>query len=124
MIPSLAGKLTANAVRVPTPNGSLAIMKLTLDRSSSLEEINDIMKDAALNGDLVNQIKYEISRELVSNDIIGNTCASVYDSNASIVSEDGKNCVLYAWYDNEYGYTKQVIRIAKYISKVRRLIYY
>lgn len=124
VIPSLAGKLTANAVRVPTPNGSLAIIKLTLDKPTSKNEINSIMKDAALNGDLVNQIKYEISQELVSNDIIGNTCASVFDSNATIVSDDGKNCVLYAWYDNEYGYTKQVIRMAKYISKVRRLIYY
>ncbi len=124
VIPSLAGKLTANAVRVPTPNGSLAIMKLYLKKSTSLEDINNIMKNAALNGDLVNQIKYEISKELVSNDIIGNTCASVFDSNATIVSEDGKSCVIYAWYDNEFGYTKQVIRIAKYITKVRRLIYY
>ena len=66
----------------------------------------------------------KLSQELVSNDIIGNTCASVFDSNATLVSDDGNNCVLYAWYDNEYGYTKQVIRIAKYISKVRRLIYY
>jgi len=124
VIPSLAGKLTANAVRVPTPNGSLAIIKLTLNKSTNKEEINTQMKNAALNGDLVNQIKFEISKELVSNDIIGNTCASVFDSNATLVSDDGKNCVLYAWYDNEYGYTKQVIRMAKYISKVRRLIYY
>jgi len=124
VIPSLAGKLTANAVRVPTPNGSLAIIKLTLNKVTNKEEINTQMKNAALNGDLVNQIKFEISKELVSNDIIGNTCASVFDSNATIVSDDGKNCVLYAWYDNEYGYTKQVIRMAKYISKVRRLIYY
>jgi glyceraldehyde 3-phosphate dehydrogenase len=124
VIPSLAGKLTANAVRVPTPNGSLAIIKLTLKKQTSLEELNNLMKKAALEGELVNQIKYEISNELVSNDIIGNVCASVFDSNATIVAEDGLNCVLYSWYDNEYGYTKQVIRVAKYISKVRRLIYY
>ena len=124
VIPSLAGKLTANAVRVPTPNGSLAIIKLTLNKQTSLLELNNLMKNAALEGELVNQIKYEISNELVSNDIIGNVCASVFDSNATIVSEDGLNCVLYSWYDNEYGYTKQVIRVAKYISKVRRLIYY
>jgi glyceraldehyde 3-phosphate dehydrogenase len=124
VIPSLAGKLTANAVRVPTPNGSLAIIKLTLNKATSVEELNNLMKSAALEGELVNQIKYEISNELVSNDIIGNVCASVFDSNATIVSEDGFNCVIYSWYDNEYGYTKQVIRVAKYISKVRRLIYY
>jgi glyceraldehyde 3-phosphate dehydrogenase len=60
----------------------------------------------------------------VSSDIIGDTCCSVFDSNATIVSPDGKNVVLYAWYDNEFGYTKQVMRLAKYVAKVRRLIYY
>jgi glyceraldehyde 3-phosphate dehydrogenase len=124
VIPSLTGKLTSNAVRVPTPNGSLAIIKLSLINSSSVEEINDTIRNAAIKGDLINQIKYEINQELVSNDIIGNTCASVFDSNATLTSSDGKNCVLYSWYDNEFGYTKQVIRIAKYITKVRRLIYY
>lgn len=124
VIPSLENKLTANAVRVPTPNGSLAILSLTLDKATSVEEINDKMRDAALNGDLVNQIHYSLDPELVSNDIIGNVCCSVFDSHATIVSNDGKNVVLYAWYDNEFGYTKQVIRLAKYIAKVRRLIYY
>lgn len=124
VIPELKDKLTANAVRVPTPNGSLAIMSLQLKKGTSLEEIDATMKKAALEGDLVNQINYAIDPELVSNDIIGNTCCSVYDSNATIVSGDGNNVVLYVWYDNEFGYTKQVIRLAKYIAKVRRLIYY
>ncbi len=123
-IPSLKDKLTANAVRVPTPNGSLAIMSLTLSRKVTLEEVNDLMRDAALNGELVNQLHYHIDPELVSSDIIGDTCCSVFDSNATIVSTDGMNVVLYAWYDNEFGYTKQVIRLAKYVAKVRRLIYY
>jgi glyceraldehyde 3-phosphate dehydrogenase len=79
---------------------------------------------AALNGDLVNQIYYSINPELVSNDIIGNECCSVFDSKATIVGPAGKNVVLYTWYDNEYGYTKQVIRLAKYVAKVRRNIYY
>lgn len=124
VIPELKDKLTANAVRVPTPNGSLAILSLELNKQTSVNEINALIKDAALNGDLVNQIYYSIDPEMVSSDIIGNTCCSVYDSNATIVSNDGKNVVLYAWYDNEFGYTKQVIRLAKYISKVRRAIYY
>ncbi len=124
VIPSLDGKLTANAVRVPTPNGSLAIMSLNLKKETNLEELNNTIRIAALKGDLINQINYNIDPELVSNDIIGNTCCSVYDSNATIVSNDGKNAVLYTWYDNEFGYTKQVIRLAKYIAKVRRLIYY
>jgi glyceraldehyde 3-phosphate dehydrogenase len=124
VIPELQDKLTANAVRVPTPNGSLAILSFELSKETSVDEINNTIKNAALNGDLVNQIYYSIDPELVSSDIIGNTCCSVYDSSATIISKNGKNIVLYTWYDNEFGYTKQVIRLAKYISKVRRAIYY
>ncbi|MEN8929255.1 MAG: glyceraldehyde-3-phosphate dehydrogenase [Flavobacteriales bacterium] len=124
VIPSLMGKLTANAVRVPTPNGSLAIMNLNINKEVSLEELNNKIKSNALEGDLVNQIKFSIEEELVSNDIIGNTCCAVFDSHATIVSEDKKNIVLYVWYDNEFGYTKQVIRLAKHVAGVRRLLYY
>jgi glyceraldehyde 3-phosphate dehydrogenase len=124
VIPVLDGKLTANAVRVPTPDGSLAILNLTLNKSVTLDEINAAMKDAALNGKLVEQIRYATSHELVSSDIVGDSCASIYDSNATIISNDGKNVVIYAWYDNEYGYTRQVLRLSKYITKVRRLHYY
>ncbi|MDG1718407.1 MAG: glyceraldehyde-3-phosphate dehydrogenase [Flavobacteriales bacterium] len=122
VIPSLEGKLSANAVRVPTPNVSLAILKLSLNSDTSFEDINSVMRDAALKGNLINQINYQVNPDLVSTDIIGNTCCSVYDSNATIAS--GKDVVLYTWYDNEFGYTKQVIRLAKLISKVRRLTYY
>ena len=124
VIPVLDGKLTANAVRVPTPDGSLAILNLTLNKTVTLEEVNAAMKDASLNGKLVEQIRYATSHELVSSDIVGDSCASIYDSNATIVSNDGKNVVIYAWYDNEYGYTRQVLRLSKYVSKVRRLHYY
>lgn len=124
VIPALENKLTANAVRVPTPNGSLAIMNLELGRLTTLEEINGLMKTAALSGNLVNQIHYSMNEELVSNDIIGNECCAVFDSPATIVSNDRKSVVLYSWYDNEFGYTKQVIRLAKYIADVRRRIYY
>lgn len=124
VIPQLRDKLTANAVRVPVPNGSLAIMNLSINKATNIEEINSALKKAALEGDLVNQIFYSINEELVSNDIIGNECCSVFDSPATIVGPDGKNIVLYVWYDNEFGYTKQVIRLAKYVAKVRRNIYY
>lgn len=123
-IPSLKDKLTANAVRVPTPNGSLAIMSLSVKKAATREQVNELIRNAALNGELVNQIHYQIDPELVSNDIVGDTCCSVFDSNATIASGDGKNIVLYAWYDNEFGYTKQVIRLAKHVTKVRRLVYY
>jgi glyceraldehyde 3-phosphate dehydrogenase len=124
VIPAMKDKLTANAVRVPTPNGSLAILSLELSKTTSIEEINGMVREASLNGDLVNQIYYSYDPELVSSDIIGNTCCSVFDSHATIVSNDGKNVVLYAWYDNEFGYTKQVIRLAKHVTKVQRRIYY
>jgi glyceraldehyde 3-phosphate dehydrogenase len=124
-IPSLKDKLTANAVRVPTPNGSLAIMNLTLKKPiADLDAMNGMIREAALVGELVNQIHFQVDPELVSSDIIGDTCCSVFDSNATIVSPDGKSVVLYTWYDNEFGYTKQVIRLAKHVTKVRRLVYY
>lgn len=123
-LPSLEGKLTSNAIRVPVPNGSLAILNLELEKTTSIDAINSTMKKYALEGDLVEQIKYEMSDELVSSDIIGCSAPSIYDSKATIVRQDGKNVILYIWYDNEYGYSHQVIRLAKYISKVRRYTYY
>lgn len=80
VIPEFQDKLTANAVRVPTPNGSLAILSLTLGKDVTVESVNAAVRDAALNGDLVNQIFYSVDEELVSSDIIGNTCCSVYDA--------------------------------------------
>ncbi len=123
-LPSLAGKLTSNAIRVPVPNGSLAILNLEVGKNTSKEALNEIMRNAALKGDLVEQIRFSMSNELVSSDIVGNSCPSVFDSQATIVSADGKNVVLYVWYDNEYGYTRQVIRLSKYIAQVRRKRYY
>ncbi len=123
-LPSLEGKLTSNAIRVPVPNGSLAILNLELENATSLDGVNAVIKKYALEGDLVEQIKYELSDELVSSDIVGSSAPSIYDSKATIVRKDGKNVLLYIWYDNEYGYSHQVIRLAKYIAKVRRFTYY
>ncbi|WP_369752441.1 glyceraldehyde-3-phosphate dehydrogenase [Flavobacterium sp. WC2409] len=123
-LPSLEGKLTSNAIRVPVPNGSLVVLNLEVSKKTSIKEINSIMKKYALEGELVEQIKYSMNNELVSSDIVGTSAPSIYDSNATIVSNDGKNIVLYIWYDNEYGYSHQVIRLAKYIAKVRRFTYY
>ncbi len=123
-LPSLESKLTSNAIRVPVPNGSLAILNLDLEKATSVEAINSTLKKYALEGNLVEQIKYELSDELVSSDIVGSSAPSIFDSKATIVRPDGKNVVLYIWYDNEYGYSHQVIRLAKYIAKVRRYTYY
>ena len=123
-LPALEGKLSSNAIRVPVPNGSLAILNLELKKPSSKENINAVMKTYALEGDLVEQIKYSLNNELVSSDIIGSSAPAIYDSKATIVAQNGKNVILYIWYDNEYGYSHQVIRLAKYIAGVRRYTYY
>jgi glyceraldehyde 3-phosphate dehydrogenase len=124
VLPHLAGKFTANSVRVPTPNVSLAILNLNIKKEVTRDEVNEIIRKYALNGALVEQIQYAFSNELVSTDIVGNPCPSVFDSNATIISPDKKSIVLYVWYDNEYGYTRQVIRFSKHISEVRRATYY
>jgi|SRR5699024_5993506 len=123
-LPSLSGKLTSNAIRVPVPNGSLAILNLELNKDTHVEELNKVMKEYALQGNLVEQIQYATSNELVSTDIIGSSAPSIYDSKATIVNEKGNNAILYIWYDNEYGYSHQVVRLAKYIAQVRRFTYY
>jgi glyceraldehyde 3-phosphate dehydrogenase len=124
VLPHLSGKFTANSVRVPTPNVSLAILNLNINREVTRDEVNEIIRKYALNGALVEQIQYAFSNELVSSDVIGNPCPSVFDSNATIISPDKKSIVLYVWYDNEYGYTRQVVRFAKHIAEVRRATYY
>ena len=121
-LPMLDGKLTSNAIRVPVPNGSLAILSLQLHTEVTVEAVNAIMKQYALEGDLVEQIKYSIDNELVSSDIIGSPSPSIFDSKATIAK--GNSIVIYVWYDNEYGYSHQVMRLAKHIAKVRRFTYY
>lgn len=123
-LPQLEGKLSSNAIRVPVPNGSLAILNLRLKTATSVEELNGIFRKYALEGDLINQIQYSQDNELVSSDIVGASAPAIYDSHATSVSCEGKNSVLYIWYDNEYGYSHQVMRLAKYVAKVRRFTYY
>lgn len=124
VFPALEGKLTGNAVRVPTPDVSLAILNLTLNTEVDKGKLEEKLKTASLFGDLVEQIEYSISNELVSSDVIGNSHASIVDGPATIISKDGKSAVIYVWYDNEYGYTRQVIRLAKSLAGVIRLTYY
>jgi glyceraldehyde 3-phosphate dehydrogenase len=123
-IPSLKGKLTANAVRVPIPNVSLAILSLTVQKATTTEEVIEILRDAALNGRLVEQIRFSASTEAVSTDFIGDSCAGIFDAPATLVSADGKSIILYVWYDNEFGYTIQALRLAKHIAGVQWESYY
>lgn len=121
-LPALEGKLTSNAIRVPVPNGSLAILSLQLRTETNVDNLNATLKHHALEGDLVEQIKYSMDNELVSSDIVGSTAPAIFDSKATIT--DGETVVVYVWYDNEYGYSHQVMRLAKHIAKVRRYTYY
>ena len=123
-VPSLAGKLTANAVRVPTANVSLAILSLTVKRQTSVDQIVEMLRHAALRGKYVEQIRFSASNESVSSDFIGDPVASIFDSPSTQVSADGKNILIYLWYDNEFGYTMQVMRLAKHVAKVKRYTYY
>ena len=107
-IPELKGKLTGNAIRVPTPNVSMAILNLQLGREVTVEELNEFLRQQALHSSLQQQIGYTVSTEAVSTDFVGSRQACVLDSQATIT--DGNSCVLYCWYDNEFGYSCQVVR--------------
>jgi len=119
VIPELAGKLTGNAIRVPTPDVSLAILKLTLEKATSKEELNEFLRDIAINGVLRDQINYTDSPDIVSSDLIGSRHSSVVDGVATIVNpSDGRHIVLYVWYDNEFGYACQVVRILQKMAGI------
>ncbi|AWT60901.1 MAG: Glyceraldehyde-3-phosphate dehydrogenase-like protein [Candidatus Moanabacter tarae] len=115
-LPALDGKLTANAIRVPTPNVSLAILKLNLVATTTVEEVNEYLRAISLDSPLQSQIDYTTSKEVVSSDFIGYLKTSIIDSETTIVQ--GKQCVLYVWYDNEFGYAGQVIRIIQHLTRL------
>jgi glyceraldehyde 3-phosphate dehydrogenase len=120
-IPELKGKLTGNAIRVPTPNVSMAILNLRLGRSTGVDELNEFMRQKALHSSMQQQIGYTASTEAVSTDFVGSRQACVFDAQATIVDED--NCVLYCWYDNEFGYSCQVVRCLEKFAGVEWPIY-
>lgn len=115
-LPALKGKLTGNSVRVPTPNVSLAILNLTLDKEIDREEVNEYIRQISINSSLQGQIGYTNSTEVVSSDFIGSRTAGVYDAQATITS--GNRLTAYVWYDNEVGYSCQVLRIAEQMCGV------
>lgn len=121
VLPQLAGKLTGNAIRVPTPNVSMAILNLTLSRETTAEQVNDFMRYQALHSPLRKQIDFSASPEVVSSDFVGSRHACIFDAKATIVN--GKQAVLYLWYDNEYGYTCQVHRILEQMAGIEYAVY-
>ncbi|TXH31628.1 MAG: glyceraldehyde-3-phosphate dehydrogenase [Burkholderiaceae bacterium] len=113
-LPEFAGKLTGSSIRVPTPNVSLAILNLTLTNPATKDEVNDYLRRASLHSKLRQQIDYVESPEVVSTDFVGSHRAGIVDGLATIVND--VNMVLYVWYDNEYGYSYQVIRVLEHMA--------
>jgi len=107
--PKLEGKLTGNAIRVPTPNVSMAILNLQLQTATDKQSINKYLRDTSLFSSLQNQIDYTASTEIVSTDLVGTRAAAIVDSQATIVASN--RATLYVWYDNEFGYSCQVMQV-------------
>jgi glyceraldehyde 3-phosphate dehydrogenase len=119
VIPELGGKLTGNAIRVPTPNVSLAILNLELAQPVDVSGLNSYLRNMSLDSPLQNQIDYTNSPEVVSSDFVGSRHAGVVDSLATIAQ--GNRCVLYVWYDNEFGYSCQVVRMVQKMAGLEML---
>ena len=115
-LPVLKGKLTGNAIRVPTPNVSMAILNLNLEKATTREEINEYLRQMAMHSDLQKQIDFVNSQEVVSSDFVGSRHAGVVDAEATICSDN--RVVLYVWYDNEFGYSCQVVRVMEDMAGV------
>jgi len=120
-LPELAGKLTGNSIRVPTPNVSMAIANLNLEKSTDKEALNTYLREMALNSALSAQIDYTESTEIVSSDLVGSRYAGVVDGAATIAQDN--RCVLYVWYDNEFGYSCQVVHCMEQMMGVRYKTY-
>ena len=115
-LPELEGKLTGNAIRVPTPNVSLAILSLQLNKEVSVTDVNNYLRTLAFHSQYREIIGYVNSSEIVSTDFYSSPFASVIDSQATIASN--KSITLYCWYDNEYGYSKQVLGLVKKVANI------
>jgi glyceraldehyde 3-phosphate dehydrogenase len=115
-IPELNGKLTGNAIRVPTPNVSLAVLVLNLKEEVTKAELNEFLKNSAFTSKYRQIIGYTNSPEAVSTDFYSSPFATIIDSQATIA--EGNQVTLYCWYDNEFGYSKQVLNLTKKVAKI------
>ncbi|MEU7226341.1 glyceraldehyde-3-phosphate dehydrogenase [Streptomyces chrestomyceticus] len=115
-LPDLQAKITGSSIRVPVPDVSIAILNLQLARETSRDEVLEHLRDVSLTSPLRRQIDFTSAPDAVSNDFIGSRHASIVDAGATKV--DGDNAILYLWYDNEFGYSCQVIRVVQYVSGV------
>ncbi|MHC6221289.1 glyceraldehyde-3-phosphate dehydrogenase [Arthrobacter sp. MMS24-S77] len=115
-LPELQGKLTGNAIRVPTPDVSMAILNLNLEKGTTKDEVNNYLREMSLHSELRKQIDFIDSPEVVSTDFVGSRRAGIVDGLATIAN--GKNLVVYVWYDNEFGYSCQVVRVMEEMAGV------
>jgi glyceraldehyde-3-phosphate dehydrogenase type I len=113
VLPELKGKMSAIGVRVPVANGSLTDITVRLEKDVTLEMVNDTFKRAA-SGDMKGILEYT-KDEIVSADIVGDEHSAVVDGNATKVIMD-RVVKVFAWYDNEYGYTRRLLDLADYIA--------
>lgn len=113
-LPDLGAKITGSSIRVPVPDVSIAILNLQLGREASRQEVLDHLREVSLTSPLKRQIDFISAPDAVSSDFIGSRHASIVDAGATKV--DGDNAILYLWYDNEFGYSCQVIRVVQYVS--------
>src|SRR5690606_1859038 len=120
-LPQLAGRLTGSAIRVPTPNVSLAILNLQLTRPATRDEVNAFLRQTSLTAPLRQQIEYSENPDAVSTDFVGTNRAGIVDGLATIASGD-ENVILYVWYDNEFGYSGQVLRVLERMAGVHPTI--
>ena len=116
-LPELAGKLTGNAIRAPIPNVSLAMLNLNLNINTNKDELNEYLRNVSLYSSLRDQIDFTASTEVVSSDLVGSPYAGIVDSKATIVQDN--RCTIYVWYDNEAGYSHQVVRLLQHLTGLR-----
>ncbi len=114
-IPSLEGKLSGSAIRVPVINVSIAVLSLNLKSAASVDAINQLLKNASNSPELTGQIGYSDCADAVSSDFIGSQQAGILDSLSTKVR--GNQAILYVWYDNEYGYSCQVVRLMEKLAQ-------
>src|SRR5258706_11670682 len=115
VIPDLAGKLDGFAMRVPTPNVSVVDLTVFVEKKTSVEEVNNALRQASESGSLKGYLGYE-TQELVSVDFRGDSRSSIVDSKCTIVVAG--NCVkVIAWYDNEWGYSCRVRDLIQFMGK-------
>ncbi|MFI8490318.1 glyceraldehyde-3-phosphate dehydrogenase [Streptomyces rubrogriseus] len=115
-LPDLKARITGSSIRVPVPDVSIAILNLQLAREASREEVVDHLREVSLTSPLKRQIDFIGAPDAVSSDFIGSRHASIVDAGALKV--EGDNAILYLWYDNEFGYSCQVVRVVQHVSGV------